>query len=161
MVKNHTLKGAGYWRLFIKRKVTPLRKPTSCNELGNAILCLLQVGKTRFSVQGSPNRCLWQQSGSAEAGKERGDSKNFYSAPSSARKQLVAAPGLNHCLFVYLLGILKTDATGTSAELRLHHKQSSGTSEGFPWDNDGFWWEMALPSAGVGGTITQLTSLPL
>lgn len=40
------------------------------------------------------------------------------------------------CLFC----ILKTEVTGTSAELRIHPNQSSGTSEGFPWDNRGFWW---------------------
>lgn len=41
--------------------------------------------------------------------------------------------------------------TGMSAELRLHHNQSSGTLEGFPQGNRQTGGEEPLPSAGVGG----------
>lgn len=83
--------------------------------------------------------------------------------PSSTRKQLVAAPVLNFLffffLFICLLCFLMTGVAGMSAELGLHHNQSSGTLEGFPQGNCQTWWGRAPPQCRCWGT--HFPSLPL
>lgn len=74
----HTQKGAGYLRLFIKRKLTSVLKPRSCNELGRhnplpppGALCGEKQVQCAGKAKPAPLAAEWECTGREREGRQQ------------------------------------------------------------------------------------------